>query len=648
MKLRIQWLQTIDPLEASLSAAPMMDSPERARNWSMMFEAENPIKIISGWFFDMPIEEISRYDVRDWVCWSMFEGRNQEHLTGKELDQLESFVELLEEKISFELYGDAFKEEQLIQSEKKSQIFRFPELINEDSHNFFATIYENYKQTYERACLLLEEAHPVQDLKHMISEAEEKTMATATHMYENASSTATNMASNAYKNIVGTGTNFDKHLAAISHATQQQLSELSNVTQQQLSELSNVTQQQLAEGWKMVIAMKQRLETFEFLSNQTKRIKQQLKGYRVVLSRMREMSSSVPSKQMAQMMRRITECNEAMECLETRAFDGFVKATGFARKNILGRREPKRYAKYSSDPLLGIGTFPLGFHLLALCGTEIPLRMMMKNRGFIRSKTSSVIYYYHPGSSNKEGTPLVFVHGIGLGIVLYMSLIDCFLETGRPILLPEIPYVCGFRPYQSRNSVLSPAVVCSTMIEMLAKHGYLRAAFVGHSYGTTWLAYMCKYANHAIAAMQFLDPICFCLHYPHLTKQFVYHQPDIGSIAYMVRTDIIVNWTIQRSFPWLWIILFAEQINVPCSVFLSSEDMLVPSNQVELYLKRKGSPTKDFVDADKEHFASGDINVTVFRGYVHGGWTEQPDVTCPVLADCAEILCRRAETKHGN
>jgi hypothetical protein len=57
----------------------------------------------------------------------------------------------------------------------------------------------------------------------------------------------------------------------------------------------------------------------------------------------------------------------------------------------------------------------------------------------------------------------VFVHGIGVGLLVYLPLIDALLETGHPLLLPEIPYVSAFRPWQSTNSVLSPAVVASTV-----------------------------------------------------------------------------------------------------------------------------------------------------------------------------------------
>lgn len=107
VKLKIHYLQTRDPLEASLSAAPMMDPKDRKILWDRMIEIEkdDPGSFLEGWFFDQPIENISRYDVCDFLCWSMFDGRNQEHLTLEELTDLEDFVEDLEYYISLKRFG---------------------------------------------------------------------------------------------------------------------------------------------------------------------------------------------------------------------------------------------------------------------------------------------------------------------------------------------------------------------------------------------------------------------------------------------------------------------------------------------------------------------------------------------------------------
>eukprot|EP00567_Pseudictyota_dubia_P011334 CAMPEP_0197440606 /NCGR_PEP_ID=MMETSP1175-20131217/7059_1 /TAXON_ID=1003142 /ORGANISM="Triceratium dubium, Strain CCMP147" /LENGTH=817 /DNA_ID=CAMNT_0042970741 /DNA_START=502 /DNA_END=2955 /DNA_ORIENTATION=+ len=687
LKLHIQWLQRKDPLEASLSAAPMLELGERRELWERMMESEadDPVSFITGWFFDEDLDNISKQDTLEFGAWSMFEGRNLEHLTRDELDQLHDFVEELEWRISIYLHGvdscssrsSSYAEEKLgperrtDDEEAQSDVGAFfetkgapamPKLRGTKSnssggsfvdvstlkwssdkdararphecfhfqachHNFeptfFSNLYENYKQRYEQYQQMMEnmDFRPVQGLRNFVAEkrqqiveAEEKAMNAASQMYESA-----------YFTVVDKGSNFDKRLTALSHATRSQLND----------------------AWNSMCSIKERLDTANFVSKRRKALRQQLKGYHLLLDRMR--SQAVPSKQMAAVMLKITQCTDALELVEGVARDAFVKATGFTGSSLLSPREPKMYAKYSSDPLLGLSTYPLMFHLLILGLTEGGLRVMMLKRGFEKKKLGPISYYYHPGTNpntleeeEEDEVPIVFCHGIGVGLIVYVPLIDSLLKTGRPILLPEIPYVSGFRPWQSPHSILQPAAVSSTLTAMLASHGHLRAAFIGHSYGTSWLSYMCKYAPSVMAAVLFLDPICFCLHYPCLTKGFVYHRPDPGSTSYMIRTDVIVNWTIQRSFPWARISLFVERIpDVPCAVFISECDALVPAAKVERYLRSKGAPVKEYAAADNEHFSKYPINVTIFPGDIHGDWTERP-ATAQRIGEVAEILCSNA------
>lgn len=105
-KLKIRYLQAKDPLEASLSAAPMLDSEERKALWDHMMGVDPDPSWVADWFLDHPsIETISRYDIFDFICWAMFDGRNQEHLTSQEFQDLEAFVEDFEYRISIIMYG---------------------------------------------------------------------------------------------------------------------------------------------------------------------------------------------------------------------------------------------------------------------------------------------------------------------------------------------------------------------------------------------------------------------------------------------------------------------------------------------------------------------------------------------------------------
>ena len=182
---------------------------------------------------------------------------------------------------------------------------------------------------------------------------------------------------------------------------------------------------------------------------------------------------------------------------------------------------------------------------------------------------------------------------------------------------------------------------------MLAYHGFSKGTFIGHSYGTSWLSYVCKYAHSIVAALLFLDPICFCLYHPHLTKSFVYHRPDPGSIAFIVRTDMMVNWTIQRAFPWTWIVLFLDQINVPCTIFVADKDALVPTEKVLAYLRSNGVPLSDADTVGSKFFEEkGDLKSCVWRGACHGAFTEQPEMV-PNIAIACNALCQKAESRES-
>ncbi|KAL7539159.1 hypothetical protein ACHAXR_009065 [Thalassiosira sp. AJA248-18] len=663
--LHRKWLNSLDTLELSLRSAPMLETGERAELWELMMESEEECsecsEFISGWFFGEKIENLTRYDVMDFLTWSLFEGRNIEHLTQEEMYQLREFVADLEYRISIELHGtkdddDADGEEKnnnsddengerieegnnilhppsptrqhlmqnygiqsrgvpefatrLRRKQKRLQpkeTFQFQGSRDQSHHSYFSNLYESYKVWWEQRNL-----HPVQDIRNYVAEKREHTVVPFLDFLEQlhhaeqsavatASESLSNMYENAYFTLIQKDGTIDKQITALSHATQSQI----------------------ADAWNSMWMMKERLRTASDISSRRKTLTQQLKSYRQTLAQMRGMATAVPSKQMADLMKKITQCYEALEVVEHSAMDAFMQVTGYVGKNLLHNKEPPRYLKYSCDPLMDVASYPLMFHILILVATEGGLRVMMRLRGFQRLRVGPVSYYYHPGKNRMETSetneseneevdcvPIVFCHGIGVGLIFYMTLVDELMALGRPLILPEIPYVSGFRPWQGPNCVLPPAAVTSSLLSILACHGASRGAFCGHSYGTSWVSFMCKYAPSAVAAVLFLDPVCFCLHCPRLTKKFVYHRADPGSTSHMIRTDVNVNWTIQRGFPWARISLFTEQIPcVPCAVFLSEHDALVPSAKVEKYLRSKALSR-----------ASHPITVTIFSKQGHGDW----------------------------
>jgi len=108
MRCRIRYFESQDPLQASLeAAAPLATTDQRSQLWRRMMDCEvdDVTTFVQGWFFDESVDAISAYDIRDFVAWSMFEGRHQEHLTAQEVRQMEDFCQELQYRISLELYG---------------------------------------------------------------------------------------------------------------------------------------------------------------------------------------------------------------------------------------------------------------------------------------------------------------------------------------------------------------------------------------------------------------------------------------------------------------------------------------------------------------------------------------------------------------
>jgi hypothetical protein len=352
--LHRKYLNSLDTLELSLRSAPMLETRERAELWEHMMDSEEGecSKFISGWFFGEKIENLSRLDVMDFLTWSLFEGRSIEHLTLEETHQLRGFLADLENNISLEKFGieeaepvnhdKDTHEGHLINDEhkqdctyldgsitpmrkKKGQTpkarFRFQEARIESHPSYFSDLYESYKVWCDQYRGIMESRsfNSLQDIRNFVVEK--------TQQLHNAEQSAVASASeslqHAYFSLIEKDSMIDKQISALSHATQLQITE----------------------AWNSIWKMKERLRTASDISSKRKALLKQLKSYRKTLAQMRSMATAVPSKQMADLMKKITQCYEALESVEASAKDAFVQVTGFVGKNLLTTKEPPRYLK---------------------------------------------------------------------------------------------------------------------------------------------------------------------------------------------------------------------------------------------------------------------------------------------------------------
>ena len=71
---------------------------------------------------------------------------------------------------------------------------------------------------------------------------------------------------------------------------------------------------------------------------------------------------------------------------------------------------------------------------------------LLRRQGFRRSRCGALCYWHRPASepAAEPGRPIVLLHGIGLGLVPYLGLLDRLITAhgaACPILLPEFPHI---------------------------------------------------------------------------------------------------------------------------------------------------------------------------------------------------------------
>ena len=174
-----------------------------------------------------------------------------------------------------------------------------------------------------------------------------------------------------------------------------------------------------------------------------------------------------------------------------RAMAAIEAAAGHALAPRQPGEEPKRVMRHTLDPIKykhrpllvylathGLINEALGYFLL---------RVLL---GFRRHRADHITYWHRPGAAvaATQQPPLVFVHGIGLGLAMYYHFLTLLPRRRGDIFLVELPHaslkLCEFVP--------SAPMAVASLRRMLAAHGHARAVLAAHSLGTVYVSWMCR------------------------------------------------------------------------------------------------------------------------------------------------------------
>jgi pimeloyl-ACP methyl ester carboxylesterase len=186
-------------------------------------------------------------------------------------------------------------------------------------------------------------------------------------------------------------------------------------------------------------------------------------------------------------------------------------------------------------------------------------------------------------SKVKPLPPVVFIHGLGVGVTPYLPLLRRLKRT-RECFVVELLEVTQV----GCDEILPPAKVADSIAEMLQAHGHESACFMGHSYGTAVLTWVIRNRRELVTKAVFLDPICFMLAQPDVAFNFLYRAPAnlmMTLAVYLVRRELFTGNVLMRHFYWQHNNIWPDELPDECVVVLSGMDNIIDPRLTREYLK---------------------------------------------------------------
>ncbi|KOS23325.1 hypothetical protein ESCO_006615 [Escovopsis weberi] len=196
-----------------------------------------------------------------------------------------------------------------------------------------------------------------------------------------------------------------------------------------------------------------------------------------------------------------------------------------------------------------------------------------------RSRGPSLSYYHRPHRS-RDALPVLFIHGIGIGLWTYIRFLADIYAAGRSpsgkdgtgVVAIEILPVS----FRLTSPPLDKAEFLRQISAILNHHGLDRFTVVSHSYGSVPTAHMirCPTLKHRIRSVVLIDPVSILLHCPDVAYNFTRRRPQKANewqLWYFASTDPGVAHCLGRHFFWQENILWKEDL-LDCSADNSAQN----------------------------------------------------------------------------
>jgi pimeloyl-ACP methyl ester carboxylesterase len=256
----------------------------------------------------------------------------------------------------------------------------------------------------------------------------------------------------------------------------------------------------------------------------------------------------------------------------------------------------------------------------------------MKYLGFERHTQGRVSYWHLAG----EGHPVVFFHGIGVGLAPYYQVMRKLMTLGRPLYVAEIPEatmsIGTSMPFNHGVPISVQEVLTTWDGILLSEKKY---SIVGHSYGTFLAAWFLEARRTRILNCCMVDPVSIMLHHADVCDRFLYggmspRAQKIGKsqkslfMQWLVREEAGIVLTLMRNFWWYKNTAWLEDLSPAKSVVLlgladeyAAVDKIVGG--IEEFNKGFGSAGAGAEEEEEEEEDEGKrILLKTYKGVPHG------------------------------
>ena len=209
------------------------------------------------------------------------------------------------------------------------------------------------------------------------------------------------------------------------------------------------------------------------------------------------------------------------------------------------------------------------------------------------SPADDLPYWYRPHTS-KTRLPILFVHGIGIGLYPYVPFLAAInehdprnAEDGDVGIIAIELLPVSFR---ITKPILDRDDVPFQINKILERHGFDKVVLASHSYGSVVTSHLLHDPMTApkIGPMLLVDPVTFLLHLPDVAYNFTARQPRRANehqLYYFASTDMMVAHTLSRHFFWAHNIMWKEDLRGrDVTVSLAGRDLIVDTNTIGKYV----------------------------------------------------------------